>query len=116
MPIFNDKTEFMKRKQLTMQQLGMISNALMKNLYPTPTKTDLLVEENSTAKGDGLYLYFSSNYFEELSKIMQDHISSGSYSQSNAESDWLDLVKAIMNAENISTVDQSNLRPHFLAN
>ena len=105
----------MKRRQLTMQQLGMMTNALMKNLYPYPTKADLLVEENSTAKGDGLYLYFSPTYFEELTKLMQEHISNGSYSKSNAENDWLDLVKAIMNSENISAVDQSNLRPHFLA-
>lgn len=51
----------MKRKQLSMAQLGMMTNALMKNLFPTPSKTELLVEEKSSAKGDDFFLYFTTS-------------------------------------------------------
>jgi len=105
----------MKRKQLSMAQLGMMSNALMKNLFPTPTKTDLLVEEQSTAKGDGLFLYFSDNYYEILTNKMKEQKNNGSYAKSNAESDWIDLMNVVLKAENLSSVDSKNLRPHFLA-
>lgn len=105
----------MKRKQLTMAQLGTMSYALMKNLFPTPGKTDLLVEEQSTAKGDGLFLYFSDSYYEILITKMKDYKNSGAYANSNAESDWIDLMNAVLNAENISSLDSKNLRPHFLA-
>ncbi len=105
----------MKRKQLTMQQLGMMTNALMKNLFPTPTKTELLVEEKSTAKGDGLYLYFSTSYFDKLTQKMQEQSDNGSYAKSNAEHDWLDLMHAVKSAETVNNLDTSNLRPHFLS-
>jgi len=105
----------MKRKQLSMAQLGMMTNALMKNLFPTPTKTELLVEETSSAKGDGLYLYFTTAYFEKLTQIMQAQNDNGSYAKSNAQHDWIDLMQAVMSAENVSNADMSNLRPHFLA-
>jgi hypothetical protein len=105
----------MKRKQLTMAQLGMMSNALMKNLLPTPSKTELLVEENSTAKGDGFYLYFSTSYFVKLTSKMQEQNDNSSYANSNAQHDWVDLMQAFMSAENIPDADMSNLRPHFLA-
>jgi len=105
----------MKRKQLTMAQLGMMSNALMKNLFPTPAKTDLLVEEQSTAKGDGLFLFFSDSYYDILTNKMKEQKSNGLYAKSNAESDWIDLMNAVLNAENISSVESKNLRPHFLA-
>lgn len=105
----------MKRKQLTMAQLGMMSNALMKNLFPTPSKTELLVEENSTAKGDGLYLYFSATYFEKLTQRMHEQNDNGSYAKSNAHHDWIDLMNAVNSAKNVSNPDMANLRPHFLA-
>lgn len=105
----------MKRKQLTMAQLGMMSNALMKNLFPAPSKTELLVEEKSTAKGDGLYLYFDQSYFDRLVERMQEQHANGSFAKSNAENDWIDLMHAIISAENISDINVNNLRPHFLA-
>ena len=105
----------MKRKQLTMEQLGMMSSALMKNLFPTPTKSELLVEANSTAKGDGHYLFFEVSYVDKLTKKMKEQKDNGSYSKSNAENDWLDLMSAVICAESISNFDMSNLRPHFLA-
>ncbi len=105
----------MKRKQFTMAQLGMMSNALMKNLFPTPAKTELLVEENSSTKGDGLYLYFTTSYFDKLIKRMQEQNDNGSYAKSNAQHDWIDLMQAVMSAENVPNADMSNLRPHFLA-
>ena len=105
----------MKRKQLSMAQLGMFSNALMKNLFPTPTKTELFVEENSSAKGDGLYLYFTTSYYEKLTQKMQEQNDNGSYSKSNAQHDWIDLMQAVMSADNAPNAEMSNLRPHFLA-
>ena len=98
-----------------MAQLGMMSNALMKNLFPIPAKTELLVEGNSSAKGDGLYLYFTTSYFVKLTQKMQEQNDNGSYAKSNAQNDWIDLMQAVMSAEDVSNPDISNLRPHFLA-
>lgn len=47
-----------------MAQLGMMTNALMKNIFPTPSKTELLVEEILIAKGADLFLFFTTNYYE----------------------------------------------------
>jgi hypothetical protein len=75
----------------------------------------LLVEEQSTTKGDGLFLYFSDSYYEILTNKMKEQKSNGSYAKSNAESEWIDLMEAILNAENIYLMDTKNLKPHFLA-
>lgn len=104
----------MKRKQLSMAQLGMMSNALMKNLFPTPLKTELFVEEISSAEGDDLFLYFTTSYYDKLTQKMQDQNDNGSYATSNAHHDWIDLMTAILSAENVSNSEMSNLRPHFL--
>jgi len=98
-----------------MEQLGLMSKALMSNLFPLPTKEELLVEIKSTAKGGGSYLFFSLNYFEKLTNKMQEHNDNGSYARSNAHSEWIDLMHTVMSAENISNIDLSNLEPHFLA-
>lgn len=46
---------------------------------------------------------------------MQEQNDSGSYAISNAHHDWIDLMNAVLSAENVSNADTSNLRPHFLA-
>jgi hypothetical protein len=104
----------MKRKQLTMAQLGTLSLGLMKNLFPSPSQTDLLVEEDSTATGDGFFIYFSEDYFIKLTSKMLEQYSNGSYAKSNAEQDWISLMMAIKSAEAVININKNNLKPHFL--
>jgi hypothetical protein len=106
----------MKRQQLSMGQLGLMSKALLSNLFPTPSKTELLVEKNSTASEGRLYLYFSLTYHEKLIVKMQEQNANGSYRNSNLNDRWVDLMNVVMNADdNIINIDMSNLEPHFLA-
>lgn len=105
----------MKRKKLNWRQLGMMSNALMKGLFPQPSIKCLLVEELPNYIDDKHYLYFSSEYFKKLAEKIQEHINSCAYSKSNAEADWIDLAKAVLSAEDFTLVDSSKLKPHFLA-
>ena len=104
----------MKRKQLSMGQLGIMSKALMSNLFPAPTKTELLVEKNSTASRGCLYLYFSIDYHDRLTIKMQEQNDNGSYANSNLHREWVDLMNVVMSAEDIPISDMSNLEPHFL--
>lgn len=105
----------MKRKKLDMGQLGMMSNAIMKGLYPQPSKTCILVDEPPNYSEDRHYLYFSSDYYQKLIQTMNNHVAEGKYASSNAESDWLDLVKAVSNAEDYNPTDFSKLKPYWLA-
>jgi len=105
----------MKRKQLSMGQLGMMSKALLSNLFPIPMKTELFVEQNSTASEGRLYLYFSLSYHEKLISKMQEQNENGSYRNSNLHDEWVDLMNAVISSEDIHNVDMSNLKPHFLA-
>ena len=105
----------MKRKKLNMSQLGMMSNALMKGLFPQPSTKCLLVDEPPNYADDKHYLYFSSEYYKKLAETIQGQISSGAYAKSNAEADWIDLANAVLSAEDCTVVDSSKLKPHFLA-
>jgi len=98
-----------------MNQLGMLTNGLMKGLYPTPGKTDLLVQNHYESNIDGCTLFFSKTYFSDLTSVMQNHINSSSYAQSNAEDDWIDLVNGVMSAEECNISESNGLSPHFLA-
>ena len=106
----------MKRKKLSMNQLGTLTVGLMNNLLPKPKKTDLLVDQNSNDAGDGFFIYFSDGYFNQITTKMLDDYENGSYRKSNAEQDWTSLMLAIRSAEIISNVNIDKLTPHFLAN
>jgi len=105
----------MKKKLLNMSQLGMLTNGLMKGLYPKPSKTDLLVQNHYESDIDGCTLYFSTDYYEKLLSVMQNHIDNDSYSQSNANDDWLNLVNGVKQAEECHESESNGLNPHFLA-
>ena len=105
----------MKRKKLNMSQLGMMSNSLMKGLFPQPTTKCLFVEEPPNYTDDKHYLYFSLDYYKKLTETIRGHISSGAYANSNAEADWLDLANAVLSSEDFNVTDSSRLKPHFLA-
>lgn len=105
----------MKKKLLNMNQLGMLTNGLMKGLYPKPSKTELLVQNHYESNIDGCTLYFSPEYYQKLTSVMQGHIDNGSYSQSNANDDWLNLVNGVKSAEDCSASETNGLNPHFLA-
>ena len=98
-----------------MNQLGMLTTGLMKGLYPKPSKKDLLVQNHYESNIDGCTLYFSSEYFLKLTTVIQDHIDNGSYTQSNANDDWMNLVNGVKSAEDCHESESNGLSPHFLA-
>jgi hypothetical protein len=102
-----------KKKTLNSQQLGLLTSALMKNLFPKPIKGELLVEENAS-NGGQCVLYFKNDYHKRLFGKIADQVNTGAYARSNAEGDWMNLAEAIRSATEIGNIDTSKFRPHFL--
>ncbi len=101
-----------KKKKLSSQQLGLLTTALMRNLFPKPIKGELLVEDTAN---DGCILYFKDDYYSKLFTKIADQVHTGTYLRSNAEKDWMDLAYAIQSASNCETLDTSKLKEHFLS-
>ncbi|UWX55755.1 hypothetical protein NYZ99_04855 [Maribacter litopenaei] len=99
-----------KSKELDGGQLAMLTNGLMKNLFPKPKNEELLVE---TLRTGGCRLFFQKDYYENLTEKMNDYFYDGSFANSNAYSEWTDLKEAIDSARIEREVDKSELRKHF---
>jgi hypothetical protein len=107
----NQDQDGMKKKLLDGQQLALLTQAYMRKLFPVPRTGQCMVEDNS----NGCFLYFDSNYYNELTSAIHNYYNKGSFAESNAERDWNNLMIAIDNAETVFGVDTETLRPHFLS-
>ena len=47
---------------------------------------------------------------------MQEQNENGSYRNSNLHDEWVDLMNAVISAEEIPILDMGNLEPHFITN
>ncbi len=104
----------MKRVKLNSQQIGLLTSALLKNLFPKPDSGELF---NSTLDTEeSMNFYFENSYFERLTKEIRTHFEKGSFSRSNNERDWNDLMNAINLGEDVTDDKELvNLEIHFLA-
>jgi hypothetical protein len=104
----------MKKVELNSGQNGLLTSALLKNLFPKPDSGELLVSD--LGDNETCYYYFEGTYYDRLIKEIRMHLDKGSFARSNSEQDWIDLMKVI-NA-GIETSDKEELKklkPHFLA-
>lgn len=100
-----------KIQNLNSSQLGVLSIAYGRNIFPRPNKSDILWE----SLGNGhCKLYFEINYFAHLSDRIKNLVSSNAFSGSNAERDWLDLSQRILASQQVDQVNESSLQEYEL--
>lgn len=100
----------MKKTFLDNQQLALLTQAYIKNLFPLPRTTQCFVEDEAK----GCVLYFEGGYHNELSSAIHKHFAHGSFAKSNAENDWLNLMEAIDTAIPSTIAETNGIRSHFL--
>lgn len=103
----------MKTQKFNPEQLGMLTVSLMKNLFPRPTKGQLLLNENGGENGSFTF-YFTPEYHALLASKFQEAYVDGKFAQSNSEADWIDLMQTLNNAKTVNSIDFTNLTNHFL--
>jgi len=100
-------------KRLDSYQLGLLSMAYLKNLFPKPQKDELYVKEGL---GDGsCILYFDIDYYCKLLNTIKGHFDSGAFARSNSEDDWNEFMYSVETAEYETTIDKSGLSSYWLA-
>ncbi len=98
-PKFNP--EFSKKQFLSNQELPILFQGLIKNLFTRPEKGYLVFE--SVNRGGNLY--FDKNYYQELKSSINEKYLLGKFSESNAKSEWMNLMFKINSAEDIVNPD-----------
>lgn len=99
-PLLNDpnfNTEFTKKQFLSNQELPILFQGLIKNLFVRPNKGYLLFESSN----GGGYLYFDKKYYAKLRESIEENYRLGNFTNSNAESEWMNLKDKIENAHDI---------------
>jgi hypothetical protein len=99
------------KKRLNPSELGFLANALLKNLFPKPTKGAVLLESHEDSS---CTLYFNRTYHTELLSAMQSANSLGKFTSSNAERDWVNLMRAIEEAINAGDIDKEALTSYSI--
>ena len=102
----------MKKKMLNSSQLGLLSAAFMKNLFPKPLKGELLVDES--LKDGSCILYFLEEYHNRLDTKIREKYYEGAFAKSNAEKEWIDLMSAINTVEEANE-DATELKTYWIS-
>jgi hypothetical protein len=102
----------MKKKRLNSEQLGLISAAFLKCLFPKPLKGELFVDESN--KDGSCILYFSDDYHCKLDIKIREKYFEGTFAKSNAEDKYIELMKVINTAEETSD-DTTGLKYYWIS-
>lgn len=84
-----------KKQIFNSSELGMLSSAFLKNLFPKPNKGQLL----SKCDNGDCTLYFELTYHEKLDSAIREKYYEGQFSRSNAESEWNNIMIKVNTAE-----------------
>ncbi len=95
---------FTKKQFLDGQELALLFQALMKNLFSRPEKGYLLFESYN----GGGNLFFDKAYYEELKNSINEKYLQGKFGESNAEYEWIEFKNKIDSSENIINPDIKN--------
>lgn len=104
----------MKKVKLNSGQIGLLTSALLKNLFPQPDSGELLHSKSDI--DESICFYFENSYYDRLTKEIKIHFDKGSFARSNSERDWTNLMNVINQADEVSNKGElKNLEVHFLA-
>lgn len=101
-PNFNPT--FTKKQFLNGQELALLYQALMKELFARPKKGYLLFESYN----GGGNLYFDKDYYDEFKNSIDKKFYQGKFAESNAEYEWRQFKNKIDNSENVTNPNISN--------
>ncbi len=101
----------MKKIILNREQLTLMANAILKNLFPTAKKGDAYFQ---VITDEVSHLYMIESYYLDLKKSSDSAFLQGKFSQSNAEANWNSLRDAINSAEFISSVNTSKMDEYLI--
>lgn len=101
----------MKKAELNGQLLGLLSNALSKDLFPKPYEGELL---SKTLNDGNCMLYFEDSYFDKLDTKIREKYNEGSFARSNAEEEWNNLMITINTAIDTND-DTTNFDNYWLS-
>lgn len=99
------------RQRFNPNQLGLLANALLKNLFPSPQSGSVLVERHDDYS---CTLYFDQAYYRELLGSVNGAYESGKFASSNAEDAWLDFRLTLRQSFPSKTVDKGSLIEYFI--
>tara|TARA_Y100000815_G_C13325542_1_gene494002 strand:+ start:104 stop:796 length:693 start_codon:yes stop_codon:yes gene_type:complete len=94
---------FSKKQFLNNQELPLLFQGYMKGLFVKPKKGYLLFESGN----NGGNLYFDKDYYNEFVDNLNKHYYAGRFAESNSESEWMNFLRKIKNAENVENPDLS---------
>lgn len=99
------------KKRLNPNELGFLANALLKNLFPRPAAEEVLVEVHDDYS---CTLYFDQTYHTELLSAMKSANSLGKFASSNAEKDWVNLMRVVDSAVQAEVVNKDALKAYSI--
>ncbi|MCP9199025.1 hypothetical protein MKO06_03835 [Gramella sp. GC03-9] len=85
----------MKKQTFNSSELGMLSNAYLKELFPLPKRGELL----SKCENSDCTLLFEINYHKKLYSVIVEKFNEGQFARSNAEIEWNNLMTKIGSAQ-----------------
>lgn len=100
----------MKKQLFNSSELGMLSSAFLKNLFPKPNKGQLM----SKCENGDCILYFDLTYHEKLDLTIRQKYYEGQFAKSNAESEWNNLMIKVNTAE-LTDEDTSDFDTYWLS-
>lgn len=105
---------FMKTKKQTLNgsELAMLFQAFAKKLFVRPQKGDIFSVSTHLAD-NSCDFYFRLDYYELLEKDFQEAYTLGKFAQSNANKEWVNLMKKIQSAQDTFLEDSSALEDYY---
>ncbi|UVR89050.1 hypothetical protein [Bacteroides thetaiotaomicron] len=105
---------FMKTKKQTFNgsELAMLFQAFARKLFIRPQKGDIFSVSTHSAD-NSCDFYFRLDYYELLEKDFQEAYTLGKFAQSNANKEWVNLMKKIQSAQDTFLEDSSSLEDYY---
>jgi len=99
---------YSKKQTFNSSELALFFQAFGKKLFVRPQRRDIYSRNNPNGS---CTFYFNAEYYESLKSNMINLSRQGKFAESNAESDWLNLLNKLVHSidtesnENIPTED-----------
>jgi len=95
-----------KVRNLDRENLTMLSNAFLKGILPKGKRGEVLCSKNEYNETDSIY-FKDEEYFKNL--LVSLKLNETNFENSNASREWFNLHRAILNFENIDSVDYAKV-------
>lgn len=101
-----------KKQAFNGSELAMLFQAFAKNLFVRPHKGDVFSVSAHSVDSCCIF-YFRLDYYELLAKDFHEAYTQGKFAQSNANKEWINLMKKIQSAQDAVLEDSSSLEDYY---